>query len=149
MIRTLVTAVFSLLGGLALWFCYNFIGRSITQFHEIRSETQMSFSSASATDAARCYRGLGSRLEALQATALNPVLWFLKRRGYSLKAAAGGLLDLSNNLAPDHQDDAAECRVKVQQALRLPVDAEDHQRVADMRLLKSITVTEYFQEQRE
>jgi hypothetical protein len=141
-----MTVIFSLSAAFVAWVCYNFLGRPITHFYQLRSETYVSFSSVSATDASRQFGRIGSGLDALQTTTLRPALWFLKWWGYNLKAAARGLIGLSSNFASGPEGDAVAYRVMVQKALKLPIDPEDQQQVDDRRLLKSITVKDYFEE---
>jgi hypothetical protein len=69
---------------------------------------------------------------------LRLVLFFLKWRRYSLEDAASGLTGLSNTLTLDREGDAVEFRVQVQRALKLPIKAEDQQRVDDQLLLKNM-----------
>jgi hypothetical protein len=149
-----VTMVVSLLGGFVggfvAWFCSNYLGRPLVKLLELRSETHtflyyyanIKFDRPphyrNVEDAQKCFRWLGSRLDALRTSSLRPVLFLFCLFKYNLEGAANGLTGLSNALAPDREGEATDFRVQAQRALRLPVDPEDQKMVDTRQRLKGV-----------
>lgn len=72
---------------------------------------------------------LAADLDGLRVVLQSPLKWSLSICGYDLRTAAAALVMLSQ-VKEDESHESADFRVKVQESLRLPVEAK-HRELAD------------------
>lgn len=75
-------------------------------------------------------RRLAARLSALEHSLTGPVSWFLKRRGFDLSTATGGITGLSNSL-DDKSGIKAALRYDIEKSLKLPLSYQTRPTVRD------------------
>jgi hypothetical protein len=142
----LISSTSGFVGGVAAWFCGNYLGRPIIQFWNLRSETRRSLyyyaninpypplNPRDVAEAQESIRWLAARFDAMRTSSPTLILKAFAWQGYDLAGAALGLTGLSNTLGTE--SDAVLFLVQAERALKLPSNPEDELYFDDMELIK-------------
>jgi hypothetical protein len=135
------SAVGSIVLGITGWLVASFFGKPLVEFLDLRRKVHeeivytgnVSTMSLEIPEEKRRYeaafenlRRLGAKVQATNVASSWPLRLFLRKTGYNLAQAGGGLIGLSNSL---HLEDGSKAiqRNSIQKGLRLPVDYTDQQ----------------------
>jgi hypothetical protein len=125
--------------GLVGWLVTSFFAKPLIDFYDLRRKVreemlytanigamhlQQESHKAEFDEAFHVLRRLGARILAMDIDPKWPLQLFLKRRGYNLAEAGGGLIGLANSLEKQHGEKALQ-KTSVQKGLKLPRDYTD------------------------